>query len=392
MTIILATWELGRAFGHVAHVAPLARGLARRGIATAFAARDLLTASSLSDRPFARILQAPIHQRSVPRTPTLTYARAIADGGMADVDTATVLVAAWLQLIDGVRPDALSAEFAPASLLAAHVAGLPAVRVGTAWACPPASEPLPSLMPWLPDDPAARTAAGAGADDVVRTICRRFGAPLLDGLPALLAKSPRFLETWPEMDHYGAASGATYYGAMTGLAATARPAWPDASGPRTFVYIPGDHAGAVPLATALAALGWPTLWHGPTPPPDLASNIAYTAAPVDTAHILGEAALFAGRGGHATGCEAIRQACPQLVIPDTLETALLGWRLERQDLAKLLGERPAAANVQAALEALAADTRIAAAVTAASARYVKYDPFAAEDELARDIATAVGLA
>lgn len=392
MTNILATWELGRAFGHVAHVAPLARGLARRGIATAFAARDLLTASSLGDRPFARILQAPLHQRSAPHVPTLTYARAIADGGMGDVDAATVLVAAWLQLIDGVRPDALAAEFAPVSLLAAHVAGLPAVRIGTSWACPPASDPLPSLMPWLPDDPAARTAAGADADEVVRAVCRRFGAPPLDGLPDLLAKSPRFLESWPEIDHYGAAPGATYYGAMTGLAATARPEWPAAEGPRIFVYIPASHVGAVPLAAALGALGWPTIWHGPTPPPVLASNIAYTAVPVDTAHVLGQATLFAGRGGHATGCEAIRQACPQLIIPDALENALLGWRLERQGLAKLLGEHPTAPNVQTALEALAADTRIAAAVTAASARYAKYDPVAAEDELADDVATVLGLA
>ena len=392
MTTILATWELGRAFGHVAHVAPLARGLSRRGIATAFAARDLLTASSLGDRPFARILQAPLHQRSAPRTSTLTYARAIADGGMADADTATVLVAAWLQLIDGVRPDALSAEFAPASLLAAHVAGLPAVRVGTAWACPPASDPLPSLMPWLLDDPAARSEAGTAADEVVRAVCRRFGAPPLDGLPDLLARSPRFLESWPELDHYGAAAGATYYGAMTGLAATARPGWPAAEGPRTFVYIPADHAGAEPLAAALASLGWPTIWHGPTAPDALVANIAYVATPVDTAHVLGEAALFAGRGGHATGCEAIRQACPQLVIPDTLETALLGWRLEQQGLAKLLGERPTAANVQDALQQLATDTRVAAAVAAASARYANYDPVAAEDELARDVATALGFA
>lgn len=392
MTTILATWELGRAFGHVAHVAPLARGLKRRGIDTAFAARDLLTASSLGDRPFARILQAPIHQRSVPRSLTLTYARAIADGGLADADATTVLVAAWLQLIDGVRPEALAAEFAPASLLAAHVAGLSAIRVGTAWACPPAAEPLPSLMPWLPDDPPGRTAAGAEVDAVVQTVCRRFGAPPLDGLSALLAKSPRFLESWPEMDHYGAAPGATYYGAMTGLAATARPEWPVADGPRTFVYIPADHPGAVPIATALGALGWPTLWHGPTRPTDLASNIHFSPAPVDTAHVLGEAALCAGRGGHATGCEALRQGCPQLIIPDALENALLGWRLERQGLARLLENHPSAANVQAALESLAADTRIAAAVAAAAARYADYDPVAAEDELARDVATVLGLA
>src|SRR5207237_9967601 len=116
-------------------------------VATAFAARDLLTAARVADHPFARTLQAPLHQRATPRRPTLTYAQAIADGGMDDADHATVLVAAWLQLIDAVRPRAIVAEFAPVSLLAAHVAGVPAVRFGPAWAAPPAPAPFPRPRP-----------------------------------------------------------------------------------------------------------------------------------------------------------------------------------------------------------------------------------------------------
>lgn len=392
MTTVLATWELGRNFGHVAHAAPLARGLGRRGITTAFAARDLMTAAQVADRPFARILQAPLFQRPLPRRPTPTYAAAIADGGMNDPDAATILVAAWLELFDGVRPDGLAAEFAPASLLAAHVAGLPAVRCGTAWAAPPATDPLPSAVPWLPDDPDARRSAGAAADEVVRIVCRRFGAPPLDGLAALLALAPRFLATLPELDHYGAAAGTTYYGAMTGLGATARPAWPAASGPRVFVYLPGDHAAAAGLAAALADLGWPTLWHGRVAPSGLAANIRFAPQPVDTERVIGEAAIVAGRGGHATGCIAVRLGRPQLVLPDTLETNLLGWRLQRQRLAGMLAESAATADVRAMLETLATDPGIAAATAAAVARHARYDPVAAEDELARDVAAALGLA
>lgn len=389
---VLASWELGRAFGHVAHVAPLARGLRRRGTATVFAASDVINASSVSDQPFARIVQAPVYPRQPPLRPTLTYAAAIADGGMADADHATALVAAWLQLFDLVRPDGLAAEFAPVSLLAAHAAGLPAVRTGAAWAMPPAVDPLPSVMPWLPDDAAARTAAGVAADETVRIVCRRFGAEPLDGLAALLARAPRFLQSWPELDHYGPSPGETYYGPMSGLAAAARPAWPAAAGPRLFVYLPGDHAAAAPLAGALGLLGWPALWYGTGVLPTLPPNVHATGAPVDLGHVLAEATLVAGRGGHATGCAALQHGCPQLILPDTLETRLLGWRLQRQGLAVALGEAPDAAAIRAALERLAADPRFAASAAASAARYASYDPIAAEDMLARDVSAALGLA
>ena len=388
---ILATIELGRGYGHVAHVAPLARGLARRGHRMALATRDLLTAARVADRPFARLLQAPIHHLTRPPAPTLTYGQAIADGGFDDPDHATVLVAAWLQLFDGLRPDALATEFAPASLLAAHVAGLRAIRTGSAWAVPPATRPGVSLMPWLADDPAARSAADAAADDVVRTVCRRFGAAPLDGLAALLATAPRFLASWPEFDHYGP-SAQTYYGPMTGLQSALRPDWPAVPGPRTFVYLPGNHVAAPAVAGALASLGWPALWHGRGAPPPLPASVTFVPAPVDLPHVLGEAALLLGRGGHATGCEGMRRGCPQVIIPDSLETALLGWRLQAQRLASVLPANPDAAAVAAALTALAGDADVAAAVAAAAARYTDYDPVAAEDQLAADVLAALALA
>lgn len=392
MTTILATIELGLRFGHIAHVAPVARGLKRRGIATAVAVRDVVTATEVADRPFAAILQAPCYQRPVPRVPTLTYAQVVADGGLGNADHATALVAAWLLLFDGLRPDALVSEFAPVSLLAAHIAGLRAVRCGQAWVAPPPMRPMPSLMPWLAHDEATLNAAGAVADAVVATVCRRFGAPPLDGLPELLANSPRLLGTWPELDHYGVTPHATYYGPMSGLAAAARPDWPDGDGPRVFVYMPAAHAAAVPLATALADLGWPSIWHGPggcpvSPPP----TIRVAPEPVDIAHVLAGAAIFAGRGGHGVGCDALRYGCAQLVAPDTLETALLGWRLERQHLGRQLPEMPDTAAVVAGLRSLVDDQRIAAATAAAKARYASYDPVRAEDILARDICAALDL-
>lgn len=84
MTTIFATIELGLRSGHIAHLAPIARGLKRRGIATAVAVRDVVTAREVADRPFAAILQAPCYLRPAPRVPTLTYAQVVAEGAALD--------------------------------------------------------------------------------------------------------------------------------------------------------------------------------------------------------------------------------------------------------------------------------------------------------------------
>ena len=389
MKTILATWELGLANGHVAHVAPLARGMKRLGVATAFAARDVVTAALVGDRPFASIHQAPVLMRPVPRIPTLTYAQVIADGGFGDADHATALVAAWLMLFEAVKPAGIVTEFAPVSLLAAHVAGLPVARMGYGWAQPKAEWPLGFLMPWLPDDRAARTEAGRLADHVVQTVCARFGAPPLAGLPDLLALTPRFLTTWPDLDHGDIEPGMTYYGSMSGLAATLRPDWPAGQGPRAFVYMPFSHAAGQTLVAALAALGWPTIWHCAEAPPQLPGNIVFSLKPVDVAYVLGEAAIFIGRGGHATCCEAVRAGCPILIIPDSLETTLGGWRFEQRGLARLLTEAATTSQLRAALETLLDDFGESSA--AAQRRYAGYDPTRAENQMAADIFKHLGL-
>lgn len=388
VTRVLATCELGRGYGHVANAAAIARGLSRRGVETVFATRDLSTASRVSDRPFARLIQAPLYTGRVRLVPTLTYAQAISDGGMHDADEATVLVAAWLQLFDLLGPDGIAAEFAPASLLAAHIAGLPAVRFGSAWAAPPAGSPLRSVMPWVADDVAARLASCAAADAVVRTVCRRFGAALIDGVGELLGCRARLLATWPELDHYGPAAGEVYYGPMTGLGGSFRPAWPEGDGPRTFIYMSAHHPAAANLEVALSDLAWPVIWHGEGVHGS-GRTISKLQVPVDTAAVLKGAAICIGRGGHGTACEALRFGCRQFMFPDTLESSLLAWRMQRLHLALSMPERSTAGEIRTVL-ASSEDAAHRDSRERSRARYATYAPARAEDQLAAAIAVAFG--
>lgn len=388
---MLAAWELGLRYGHLANIVPVARVLAKTGHKVTLAARDIVTASLVPATPFDTVFQAPLYLRGgAPKRPCHNYAQVIAAAGFDDGPALQALVAAWLAIIDRLQPKALIAEHAPVALLAAHIAGIPALRLGTSFMAPPVSRPMASLTPWAPSTPAELQVADAPVDALIARTCAHFGAPALAGLADLLESATDFLTTWPELDHYGPRADAHYYGPMDGFGGMARPDWPDAVGPKLFVYLPDEHPGFAALMAALATLGWPTIMHSQyTPQGRLPANVRFTADPVDMTAVLSEASIFAGRVGHGSCAQAMRAGCRQLLMPDTLETSLLAYRIAKAGL----GLVPADLDVgllQRCLVTLATDERIAARVEQSRMRYARYDPEAAAAELAQDILATVG--
>lgn len=391
MAMLLGTWELGFGYGHIAHLAPLAQALNVRGHRMSVASRNPATAAAAPGRPFAGIVAPPLY-RPPPRekrTPTLTYAQVIGDGGMTDLPAALELVHAWLLLFERTGAQAVIAEHAPMSLLAAHVAGLPAAMIGSAFMVPPAQRPLPSLLPWVTIAESDRHAADAPADAVVRELCRAHGAPLLDGVADLIAAARPHLTTWPELDIHGPRDGVTYYGPLGGFAGQARPAWPKAKGRRLFVYLPFEHPRAAELVAALSDLGWPAIWHAARAPAiELPRNIRYSPDPVDLPYLLEQAALLVGRGAHGTACQALARGTPQLMLPDTLETMLMARRIAAGRLGAVA--EAGVDGLRAGLERLTADAEVAAATAAAKARYARYRPELAAAQLADAIIRQFG--
>ena len=390
MAMLLGTWELGRGYGHIAHLAPLAQALNVRGHRMSVASRYPATAAAAPGQPFEEILTPPIYGRPRKRTPTLTYAQVIADGGMTDLPAALELVHAWLLLFERTAARGIVAEHAPMSLLAAHVAGLPAAMIGSGFMVPPARRPLPSLLPWVTIAERDRADADAPADAVVREVCRAHGAPPLDGVADLLAASRPHLTTWPELDSHGPRQGITYYGPLSGFAGQARPAWPRTKGRRLFVYLPFGHPRAAELIVTLADLGWPTIWHAARAPTiELPPNVRYAPDPVDLPHVLAQAVLLVGRAAHGTACQALARGTPHLMLPDTLETVLMARRIAAGRLGIVAG--PGADGLRAGLEQLVGDEAVAAATAATRARYAGYRPELAAAQLADSILVQFGL-
>lgn len=387
---MLACWELGLGNGHITYLASAARALAARGHESWLAARDVVTPRVIADKPFARVVQAPIWLRSSVTEMTHSYGQVIADAGFADDEGLIELVRAWLGLFAMVGPSAIYGEHAPAALLAAHVARLPAARIGTPFTCPPATRPMPLVAPWLAGD-----ASGADqvADRVVRAACRHFGAPMLAGIAELLGTATPFLLSWPELDPIDPRRrDSIHYGPLSGIAAAAQPDWPVAPGPRVFVYLPFDRPMAEPLAVALGRRGWPVIWVCPTLPRfALPANIRHETEPVDMAAALREATIFASRAGHGGCLDGVRAGCPQLLLPDRVETRGNALQVAAHGLGRLVPAWEAGA-IGACLDSMAMlDAPEHAACAAAAARHADYDADAMTALLGRNLATALRL-
>jgi UDP:flavonoid glycosyltransferase YjiC (YdhE family) len=352
------------------------------------AARDVSAVRGLGDAPFARVLQAPIWVRARGAGPTFSFGQVIAAGGFADDEGLAHLVKAWLALIELVQPAGLYGCFAPASLLAAHVARLPAARVGTSFTCPPAAGT--AMMPWIRD---WRPADDAVADRVVRAVCRHFGAPMLSGLAELLGAAAPFVMSWPELELEPLRRDSALYGPLGGLAAGAATDWPDGrveGAARVLVYLPFGSAQAKPLVAALGARGWPVVWVSMDGFADeLPGNICHMAEPLDMRAALAAAKLFVTRGGHGSAMDALWAGCPMLLLPDTLETVRNARALE----ARALGVRIDgleqgwdAGAIGAGLDALVRENGRAAA-----AAHADHDPAALAALLARRMARALKL-
>ncbi|MEI6419453.1 MAG: hypothetical protein WCO82_10320 [Sphingomonadales bacterium] len=382
---VLMAWELGLGLGHLASLMPTAQALVAQGHECSIAARDVTSVAALPAHPFRRVLAAPLWLKSRVVSATYGHGQVIADAGFADDDGLAGLVASWLDLFALTRADGVVAEHAPAALLAAYVAGLPAVRLGSAFTCPPGRAPLPLVQPWNAPPGLAAGATEAVADRVVRLVCRRFGVPVLDGLAALYARSLDRLTSWPELLPPGHGDGRHCTGPLPGFAGTEAAEWPDTPGPRVLIYLPLERQAGAGVADALAGLGLPALWVA-VPVPDaiaLPAAVALQFPSLAMPAALADAALLVHRGGHALALDALAAGVPQLLLPDTLEAECNTRAL----LAKGVAERADPTRLAAQISALTQPEHpVRLAAQAVAARHAGHDRAAAAAALAADIA------
>jgi UDP:flavonoid glycosyltransferase YjiC (YdhE family) len=294
--------------------------------------------------------------------------------GVAD-DLADVL-RRWLALFAAEQPSAVVTDFAPAALMATHLAGLPSIDIGSGYAPPPRSVPMPPFR--RGEAPGPRLlAAEAEALAAVNAARAALGAPPLSALADTLAADRVVLTCFPEFDHYGERPGGAYFGNDFALDDGIAPPWPGGAGPVVFGYLRAGSRGFAPVVRALRGSGIRTLLHARDMPARdegafATDRFVVSARAVQLRGVLAQSRLVVCHSP-GTAAAALVSGCPVVMLPEHTEQAMVAGRLMAQGLALAADATATDEEVAAVLRRALSDEGLAARAAAFARRYHGFD-------------------
>jgi UDP:flavonoid glycosyltransferase YjiC (YdhE family) len=380
---ILLAWEFGGDLGHVRRTLAIARTLRDRGHQPLLAFADVGSLRS-EDPGEIEFVPAPLLPRpAAPDLSPLNASDILLNLGLGDPASLAGALAAWATLIRLWQPDALVADYAPTALLAARIAGLRRIGIGTGFSMPPTGEPMPGLRPWISLDPAELTRRDARLVDAVREAFAR-AAPR--GKPParaaeLFRADANLVCTWPPFDPFGPRDDVEYLGPQSGAAQARVVAWSSDARPRIFAYLkPRDPRFAATIE-ALHGIAGEALVAAPGLSEREAAtlskaNVRVIAEPVELELALDGVDLCLSHGSVGIVAAAAAAGAAQALLPTQLEHYLVSRRMRESGAAVMIEpDRPAqelaawiaAALTRSDLRACASAAREAASRPAASA-------------------------
>lgn len=342
MKRVVLAWEQGSGGGHLEKLVPVAERLQALGCELSFAACDLQAAARrLGDLQLA-LLPTPAWRGRVNLPPAVSYAEVLLRVGYVSADIVAPLVTGWLNLLRLTRCEVVVCEHSPTAMLAARIAGLPVVALGTGFTLPPTSMP-PRPMALDTPPPAARLAdAEQHVRAVLNRVIQRHGGAVVDHLGELFQRGTAFLCTCPELDHYGERTDTHYWGALTRVAPCAEPYWPSLAGERVFAYMHPGYRHFRDLLSQLAALRRPTLVVAPGLSGEALAAMQSTTLrvvneAVDLRSVCSQCRVVVTHGGHGILATLLGFGVPPVLAPAWMEQGVLTARLQANGLAVSAG-------------------------------------------------------
>lgn len=365
-TRILFAWELGEHLGHVAKFLPLALAMRERGFDPLFAVRDTHSAEVVLGPHGLPWLQAPVAiGPAVAAGPALNYADILLRCGYADPLRLAGLLRGWRQLFELTRPALTVFDHSPTALLGSRAHAMRRVLLSPGFFLPPRQTPFPAILPQAVA-PERLAACDAAALASIRTAQARAGLPQLATLPELFEADLRLLDTYPELDHFGAREEEEYCGGYYTDELGVPAEWPGSGRPRLFAYLRPQQRGVDRLLSQLRMAACEVLVYAPGLAPEQAaryanSNMRFSPQPVQLRSLAGRCDLTILYASHGTICASLAAGVPMLLMPQQPEQAMLARRVAALGVARLLDlEQAPLPQVQSAL----ADAGLAAAAAA----------------------------
>jgi len=203
-----------------------------------FAVRDTEVAAALLEQQGFPFTQAPFwHGRACLPAPPINYAELLIAEGYCQQNGLSGMLRSWLSLFRMFQPDVVVADYSPTALLAARIAGIPAVCIDNGFGLPPNIAPLPSIRSWESITEQRLKHAEATVLRSINSVCRAFGGSALERLADLFNTEATVLTTFAELDHYGSRNGTEYAGPVFSNAGGQAVQWQNTHRRKVIAYL-----------------------------------------------------------------------------------------------------------------------------------------------------------
>ncbi len=343
MKKVLFAWELGAHYGHIAQLIPVARKLRKLGCEVQFALGDCSSAAQLLSPEAMPFLQAPMvrQPKNYPGAPA-SYPDILRRFGFGDATALHRLVLAWRALVKSASPDVIVLHSAPVAALATMGASARRVMLGMGWDVPPLEEPMRRFWPRANVSEAAIAAIQNEVELNVTAVLQALGEKADARLKQIFQADQRLLSTLPDLDHYpDRVEETTYAGPLFMDDAGVAAAYPQAAGPRIFVYLRDDTPHYQDVLHALGDKAGRYIAVLPNVDTTMRQQLIERGwqihtTPIKLASIADATAIAITNGGHGVLSHFALKGVPCVVLPSNIDQLMLGARVAEAGLGTVL--------------------------------------------------------
>jgi UDP:flavonoid glycosyltransferase YjiC (YdhE family) len=350
---------MGGNLGHVARDLPLAIACRAAGHEVLFAAKDLGVCVDAARAFGIGFVQAPVLRFKPTPGGAINHADLLWQTGFSDAAALESVLLGWRGLFDTFKPDAMVYDFAPRALLAARLASIPVLLLGSGFEIPPRVSPLPSFQPGQAVPTQQLLDAEARVVARINGILTVDNKPVIDQLWQLYAPSPALITNVPELDHFGARPEAQYVGMASRLPTPGHTVHWESQRKKILVYLRAESEGAENVFAALREIEAEVICCVPHLPQAWRARygtVRFFEQPLDLDALLAHADMAITHGS-ITAARAVLAGVPVLLLPGVMEQYLTGLRIEQQGFGRMLRRNRSVENCLGAMQELLFDDR-----------------------------------
>ena len=329
---ILYAWEWGTGSGHLRRFVPIASMLQQSGHPVTVVAKELHKVPKLFPAKHYRWLQAPETAKATsPIANPLSFADVAHNLGFDHEDKVLAVCGAWLETLRQQKPDLVIADFGVACLWVAAALGIPTVRIGTGYSCPPQSAQSLSFL----SEP---TADSPAADEILARAAAAFKelglSSDVEWNDVLLPPDRTLLASVSTLDPFAMSRSDEEYSGTWDHDGQAEPQWQGTGRYRAIAYLK-PFQGLPPLLASLHRLGIETVLYGDGIPPNLIASMRnpllhVSETPLRLSNLTRACDFILCNGNHGTTTKVLGQGIPIFSVPLFLEQRITSATIERE--------------------------------------------------------------